>query len=427
MSSIEKRSSSLVQEDLEISNIISREAHRQEDQLELIASENFTTRAVLEAQGSVLTNKYAEGYPGARYYNGCEYVDEIENLAINRAKHLFDAGYANVQPHSGSQANQAVFLALLNPGDTILGLSLNDGGHLSHGASPNLSGKWFNAISYGVKAENGHIDYEDIEKKAMREKPRLIIAGLSAYPRQLDFQRFREIADKAGAYLLIDMAHIAGFAAAGMIDNPVKFADIVTTTTHKTLRGPRGGLILTDSSQIAKKINFALFPGLQGGPLMHVIAAKAVAFKQAASEEFKSYMWQVKKNSQIFAKTLIQRGIRVVTGGSDNHIVLADLSDLSVTGKLAAEKLENAGITCNKNTVPFDKRSPFVASGLRFGTPACTTRGFSEEEFKVTGHLIADIIEGLENKGDNISELEKRTNERVKAICKLFPLYDQSI
>ncbi len=416
---------SLEKNDSEISKIIEKETGRQENQLELIASENFTSRAVLEAQGSVLTNKYAEGYPRARYYNGCEHVDEIEELAIERAKKLFNSEYANVQPHSGSQANQAVFLALLNPGDTILGLSLSDGGHLTHGAKPNLSGRWFNAISYGVKPRGQTIDYEDLEKKALEEKPKLIIAGISAYPRNLDFQRFREIANKVGAYLLIDMAHIAGFAAAGMIENPVKYADIVTTTTHKTLRGPRGGLILTDNSEIAKKINFALFPGLQGGPLMHVIAAKAVAFGQALAPEFKEYMQAVKNNSKAFAKALISRGINVVTGGSDNHIVLADLSNFKVTGKQAAEALENAGITCNKNTVPFDKRSPFVTSGLRFGTPACSTRGFREEEFEVTANMIADVILALENnEQEELQEIQKQVSEKVKAICKQFPIYD---
>ncbi|MFY9590332.1 serine hydroxymethyltransferase [Rickettsia endosymbiont of Halotydeus destructor] len=412
--------------DKEIYEIINNEKQRQQNVIELIASENFTSQAVLEAQGSVLTNKYAEGYPGKRFYNGCEEVDKAELLAIERAKQLFNCKYANVQPHSGSQANQAVFLSLLQPGDTILGMSLDSGGHLTHGAPPNMSGKWFNAVFYSVDKENYLIDYDEIEKLAILHKPKLIIAGYSAYPRNLDFAKFREIADKVGAYLMADIAHIAGIVAVGAHASPLPFAHVVTSTTHKTLRGPRGGLILSNDEELGKKINLALFPGIQGGPLMHVIAAKAVAFKEALQPEYKSYIKQVLSNAKALGSILQERGYNILTGGTDNHIVLVDLRKDGVTGKIAANSLDRAGITCNKNSIPFDETSPFITSGIRLGSPACTTRGFKEQEFTLVGHMIADILDSLKNNQDN-SEYEEKIHAQVKSLVKNFPFYMKDI
>jgi glycine hydroxymethyltransferase len=408
--------------DKEIYEIIHHEQNRQRDVIELIASENFTSRAVLEAQGSVLTNKYAEGYPGKRFYNGCDEVDKAENLAIERAKKLFNCKYANVQPHSGSQANQAVFLALLKPGDTVLGMSLDSGGHLTHGATPNMSGKWFNIVSYNVNKDNYLIDYDEIEKLALLHKPKLIIAGYSAYPRSLDFARFREIADKIGAYLMADIAHIAGLVSAGEHQSSLPYAHITTSTTHKTLRGPRGGLILSNDEELGKKINLALFPGLQGGPLMHVIAGKAVAFKEALQPEYKTYIKQVINNSKALAKAFQERGYHVLTGGTDNHIVLVDLRGTGITGKMAANSLDRAGLTCNKNSIPFDETSPFITSGIRLGSPACTTRGFKEKDFMAAGGMIADILDGLKMSEDN-TKLEQRIHNQVKELIKQFPFY----
>ncbi|WP_040256318.1 serine hydroxymethyltransferase [Rickettsia hoogstraalii] len=409
--------------DKEINEIIKHEKARQNSVIELIASENFVSPAVLEAQGSILTNKYAEGYSGKRFYNGCEEVDKAENLAIKRVKKLFNCKYANVQPHSGSQANQAVYLALLQPGDTILGMSLDSGGHLTHGAAPNMSGKWFNAVSYSVNKETYLIDYDEIERLADLHKPKLLIAGFSAYPRNIDFARFREIADKAQAYFMADIAHIAGLVATGEHQSPISYAHIVTSTTHKTLRGPRGGLILSNDEEIGKKINSALFPGLQGGPLMHIIAAKAVAFLENLQPEYKSYIKQVISNAKALASSLQERGYDILTGGTDNHIVLVDLRKDGITGKLAANSLDRAGITCNKNATPFDETSPFITSGIRLGTPACTTRGFKEKDFVLVGHMVADILDGLKNNEDNSKAEQKVLNEVTKLI-KLFPFYD---
>ncbi|MDX2073373.1 MAG: serine hydroxymethyltransferase [Alphaproteobacteria bacterium] len=414
-------SASLADTDPAILHTLDEELLRQQSQIELIASENIVSRAVLEAQGSVLTNKYAEGYPGKRYYGGCEAVDKTEALAIDRAKELFGCSYANVQPHSGSQANQAVFMSLLSPGDVILGQSLAAGGHLTHGAAPNQSGKWFKAIQYGVKKEDGLIDYEEMEKLAAEHKPKLIIAGFSAYSRVIDWARFRKAADSVGAYLMADMAHVAGLVAAGVYPSPVPHAHVVTTTTHKTLRGPRGGLILSNSEEIGKKLNSAIFPGIQGGPLMHVIAAKAVAFGEALRPEFKTYARQVVDNAHALAETLVARGVNIVAGGTDNHLMLVDLRPKGVTGKAAEESLERAGLTCNKNAIPFDPEKPFVTSGIRLGTPAGTTRGFGVEEFKAIGHLIGDVLDGIA-KGDN-STAEKEVKEKVKALCAKFPIY----
>ncbi|CAN7976139.1 unnamed protein product, partial [Ixodes persulcatus] len=386
--------------DKEIDEIIKHEKLRQSSVIELIASENFVSPAVLEAQGSILTNKYAEGYSGKRFYNGCEEVDKAENLAIERAKKLFNCKYANVQPHSGSQANQAVYLALLQPGDTILGMSLDSGGHLTHGAAPNMSGKWFNAVSYSVNKETYLIDYDEIERLVVLHKPKLLIAGFSAYPRNIDFAKFREIADKVGAYFMADIAHIAGLVATGEHQSPIPYAHIITSTTHKTLRGPRGGLILSNDEEMGKKINSALFPGLQGGPLMHVIAAKAVAFLENLQPEYKSYIQQIISNAKALASSLQERGYDILTGGIDNHIVLVDLRKDGITGKLAANSLDRAGITCNKNAIPFDETSPFITSGIRLGTPACTTRGFKEKDFVLVGHMVADILDGLKNNED---------------------------
>ncbi|MGI4752283.1 MAG: serine hydroxymethyltransferase [Janthinobacterium lividum] len=409
--------------DKEIFEVIKHEKARQNSVIELIASENFVSPAVLEAQGSVLTNKYAEGYSGKRFYNGCEEVDKAENLAIERAKKLFNCKYANVQPHSGSQANQAVYLALMQPGDTVLGMSLDSGGHLTHGSTANMSGKWFNAVSYSVDKETYLIDYDEVERLAILHKPKLLIAGFSAYPRNLDFAKFREIADKVGAYLMADIAHIAGLVAAGEHQSPIPHAHIVTSTTHKTLRGPRGGLILSNDEEIGKKINSALFPGLQGGPLMHIIAAKAVAFLESLQPEYKNYIKQVIINAKALASSLQERGYDILTGGTDNHIVLVDLRKDGITGKIAANSLDRAGITCNKNAIPFDETSPFITSGIRLGTPACTTRGFKEKDFVLVGHLIADILDGLKNSEDN-SKAEQKVLSEVTKLIKLFPFYD---
>lgn len=409
--------------DTEIQEIIELEHKRQEEYIELIASENFTSKAVMQAQGSVLTNKYAEGYPGKRYYCGCHEVDKAENLAIERLKKLFNCCYANVQPHSGSQANQAAYLALIKPGDTILGMSLDCGGHLTHGAAPNISGKWFNPVFYGVSRETNLIDYNEIERLALEHKPKLIIAGYSSYTREINYDKFREIADKVGAYLMADIAHIAGIIAAGRHPSPFPHAHVVTSTTHKTLRGPRGGIIMSDDEEIGKLLNKAIFPGLQGGPLMHVIAAKAVAFKEALSDDYKSYINQVIINAQILGKTLQERGYDILTGGTDNHIIVLDLRKAGITGKLASESLDRAGITSNKNTVPFDETSPFVTSGVRLGTPACTTRGFKEAEFKIVGNLISDILDSLKI-SENNEKTEKEVFEMAKALNKKFPVYN---
>ncbi|WP_218460447.1 serine hydroxymethyltransferase [Rickettsia sp. TH2014] len=409
--------------DKEIDEIIKHEKLRQSSVIELIASENFVSPAVLEAQGSILTNKYAEGYSGKRFYNGCEEADKAENLAIERVKKLFNCKYANVQPHSGSQANQAVYLALLQPGDTILGMSLDSGGHLTHGAAPNMSGKWFNAVSYSVNKGTYLIDYDEIERLADLHKPQLLIAGFSAYPRNIDFARFREIADKVGAYFMADIAHIAGLVATGEHQSPIPYAHAVTSTTHKTLRGPRGGLILSHDEEIGKKINSALFPGLQGGPLMHAIAAKAVAFLESLQPEYKSYIKQVISNAKALASSLQERGYDILTGGTDNHIVLVDLRKDGITGKLAANSLDRAGITCNKNAIPFDETSPFITSGIRLGTPACTTRGFKEKDFILVGHMVADILDGLKNNEDN-GKAEQKVLTEVTKLIKLFPFYD---
>lgn len=408
--------------DNEVYKIINAETKRQHDTIELIASENFVSPAVLEAQGSILTNKYAEGYPGKRWYNGCEEVDKVELLAIERAKKLFDCKYANVQPHSGSQANQAVFLSLLKPHDTILGMSLDTGGHLTHGATPNLSGKWFKSVFYSVNKESFLIDYSEIEDLALQHKPKLIIAGYSAYPRQLDFAKFREIADKVGAYLLADIAHIAGLVATKEHLSPLPYAHAVTSTTHKTLRGPRGGLILSNDEEIGKKINLALFPGLQGGPLMHIIAAKAVAFLEALQPDYHVYIKQVMSNAKMLGKTIMNRGYNILTNGTDNHMILVDLRNYGITGKVAADSLDKAGITCNKNSIPFDTMSPFITSGIRLGTPACTSRGFKEQEFIMIGEMISDVLDGLKG-GDDNGDIEKSTIQKVRNITQSFPIY----
>ena len=409
--------------DKELYKSISDEFTRQQNHIELIASENIVSRAVLEAQGSVLTNKYAEGYPSKRYYGGCEHVDVSENLAIERAKKLFDCKFANVQPHSGAQANGAVYLALLKPGDTTLSMSLNSGGHLTHGAKPAQSGKWFNALHYEVDKETGLIDYNAVEKLAIENKPKLIIAGGSAYSRIIDFKKFREICDKVGAYLLVDMAHLSGLVAGGAYPNPTKYADVVTSTTHKVLRGPRGGIILTNNEELAKKFNSAIFPGLQGGPLMHVIAAKAVCFKEALSDEFKTYTKNVIKNAKVLSDRLSEKGFKIFSGGTDSHLMLLDLRSFKVTGKDAQASLGKANITCNKNGIPFDTESPFITSGIRLGTPACTTRGFKENEFKLVADLIYKVVKGLsENKTDN-SKIENEVKKEIIDLCSSFPIY----
>ena len=408
--------------DSEIQEAIKLEQNRQEKYIELIASENFTSKAVMEAQGSLMTNKYAEGYPGKRYYCGCDEVDKVENLARDRLKKLFNCSYANVQPHSGSQANQAVYLALIEPGDTILGMSLDCGGHLTHGAAPNISGKWFNPVFYNVDPKTHLIDYGEVERLALEHKPKLIIAGFSAYTQELDFARFRAIADKVGAYFMADIAHIAGIIAAGQHPSPFPHAHVATSTTHKTLRGPRGGIIISDDDEIGKLLNKAVFPGLQGGPLMHVIAAKAVAFKEALSDDYIVYIKQVIANAKMLGKTLQDRGYDILTGGTSNHIIVLDLRKQGITGKLASESLDRAGITSNKNTVPFDDTSPFVTSGVRLGTPACTTRGFGTQEFQIVGNLIADVLDGLKESEDN-AQIEQQVFAKVIELTAKFPIY----
>lgn len=409
---------SLVNGDIEIFRAIEEERNRQDQSLELIASENFVSEDVMEAMGSVLTNKYAEGYPGRRYYGGCEHVDVVENIAIERLTELFGAKYANVQPHSGAQANTAVFFSLLKPGDKIMGMNLSHGGHLTHGSPVNMSGKWFEVVSYGVKEATHLIDYEEVEKIALQERPKLIIAGASAYPRSIDFAKFRAIADKTGAFFLVDMAHIAGLVAAGLHPSPVPYADVVTSTTHKTLRGPRGGIILTNDVQMIKKINSAIFPGIQGGPLMHVIAAKAVSFKEALHSDFTKYMEQVVRNALKLAETLKEAGASIVSGGTDNHLLLVDVRPWGLTGKEAEHLLEKAGMTVNKNTIPYDPESPFVTSGIRIGTAALTSRGMKESEMESIGHHIANI---LSSKGD--LEVNNRVKENIRQLCNAFPLY----
>ena len=409
--------------DIEVFDSIKKEFIRQTNHIELIASENMVSKAVLEAQGSVLTNKYAEGYSGKRYYGGCEFVDIAENLAIERVTKLFNCKYANVQPHSGAQANAAVYLALIKPGDTILGMSLNSGGHLTHGAKPAQSGKWFNAIHYDVNPETGLIDYENVEKLALEHKPKIIIAGGSAYSRIVDFKRFKEIAKKVGAYFLVDMAHFSGLVAGGEYPNPTEYADVVTSTTHKVLRGPRGGIILTNNEELIKKFNSAIFPGLQGGPLMHVIAAKAVCFKEALDQSFKDYTKQVIKNARKLSETLINNNFKIFSGGTDTHLMLLDLRSFSLTGKLAEKSLGNANITCNKNAIPFDTQNPMITSGVRLGTPACTTRGFKEKEFELVGKLISKLLKELAKNPENNSKAEEEVKKEVIDLCASFPIY----
>lgn len=411
---------SLTSYDPDLAAAINNEFHRQQNEIELIASENIVSKAVLEAQGSILTNKYAEGYPGKRYYGGCQHVDVVENLAISRAKKLFGAEFANVQPNSGSQMNQAVFLALLQPGDTFMGLDLNSGGHLTHGASVNMSGKWFNVVPYGVRREDQLIDMDNVYALAKLHRPKLIIAGGTAYSRFWDWKRFREIADEVGAYLLVDMSHISGLVAGGVHPSPIPYAHVTTSTTHKSLRGPRGGLILTNDEELAKKINSAVFPGLQGGPLMHIIAAKAVAFKEALQPEFKQYANQVCKNTKALAEVLIDNGLDIVSGGTDNHLMLVDLRKKTVTGKAAEHALGRAFITCNKNGIPFDPEKPFVTSGIRLGTPAGTTRGFGETEFKEIGRLIVEVLDGLR---EGNTSTEDSVREKVMELTHRFPIY----
>ena len=416
-------SQSLSERDSAVSSAIDRELLRQQDQIEMIASENIVSRAVLQAQGTVLTNKYAEGYPGKRYYGGCEFVDEVETLAIERVKQLFGAAYANVQPHSGAQANGAVMLALLKPGDTVLGMSLDAGGHLTHGARPALSGKWFNAVQYGVRADSYLIDYDQVAALAKEHQPKLIIAGYSAYPRQLDFARFRQIADSVGALLMVDMAHIAGLVAAGYHPNPLEHAHVVTSTTHKTLRGPRGGFVLTNHEDLAKKINSAVFPGLQGGPLMHVIAAKAVAFNEALQPEFKQYIGRVVANARALGEVLTAGGVNLVTAGTENHLLLVDLRPKGLKGTQVEHALERAGITCNKNGIPFDTEKPTITSGVRLGTPAGTTRGFGEEEFRRIGSMIIRVLDGCVANADGDAAIEQQVRAEVSALCQRFPIY----
>ena len=409
--------------DTALYNSISQEFKRQTQHIELIASENMVSRAVLEAQGSVLTNKYAEGYSGKRYYGGCEFVDISENLAIERVTKLFNCKFANVQPHSGAQANGAVYLALIKPGDTILAMSLNSGGHLTHGAKPAQSGKWFNAIHYDVVPETGLIDYESVEKLAVENKPKIIIAGGSAYSRIIDFKKFRKIADKVKAYLLVDMAHFSGLVAGGAYPNPLEYADVVTSTTHKVLRGPRGGIILTNNDELIKKFNSAIFPGLQGGPLMHVIAAKAVCFKEALDPSFKTYTKQVIDNAKTLSKTLVKNGFKIFSGGTDTHLMLLDLREFNLTGKLAESSLGKANITCNKNSIPFDTQSPMITSGVRLGTPASTTRGFGQKEFVLVGELISKLLKELSKNPDDNSKAEGEIKKEVIDLCGSFPIY----
>jgi glycine hydroxymethyltransferase len=415
---------SLVNSDPDIYDSINKEYSRQINHVELIASENMVSRAVLEAQGSVLTNKYAEGYSGKRYYGGCEFVDVAENLAIERATKLFNCKFANVQPHSGAQANGAVYLALIKPGDTILAMSLNSGGHLTHGAKPAQSGKWFNAVHYDVIPETGLIDYDNVEKLALENNPKIIIAGGSAYSRVIDFKKFREIANKVKAYLLVDMAHFSGLVAGGEYPNPLEYADVVTSTTHKVLRGPRGGIILTNNEDLIKKFNSAIFPGLQGGPLMHVIAAKAVCFKEALEPNFKTYTKQVIDNAKILSETLIQNNFKIFSGGTDTHLMLLDLRDFKLTGKLAEKSLGKANITCNKNSIPFDTESPMITSGVRLGTPASTTRGFGKKEFTLVGQLISKLLKELAKNPENNSKAEVEVQKEVIDLCSSFPIYN---
>ena len=413
----------LADSDPDLLRSIRSELKRQQEQIELIASENLVSRAVLEAQGSVLTNKYAEGYPHKRYYGGCEYVDIAEELAIERACKLFDCVFANVQPHSGAQANQGVLMALLQPGDTIMGMSLAAGGHLTHGAAPNLSGKWFKAVQYGVRRDDARIDFDEVERLAREHKPKLIIAGGSAYPRIIDFARFRAIADSVGAYFMVDMAHFAGLVAGGAHPSPLPHAHIVTTTTHKTLRGPRGGMILSNDAELGKKINSAVFPGLQGGPLMHVIAAKAVAFGEALRPEFKAYARAVVENARTLAATIAANGFDIVSGGTDTHLMLVDLRPKKLTGKAADQSLDRAGITCNKNGIPFDPEKPTITSGIRLGTPAGTTRGFGVNEFRQIGEMICEVLDGLASHPDDNGQAERAVRAKVLELCRRFPIY----
>ena len=415
-------SSDLKSSDPEIFDSIQKEFVRQQNHIELIASENIVSKAILEAQGSVLTNKYAEGYSGKRYYGGCEFVDIAEDLAIERVKKLFNCNFANVQPHSGAQANAAVFLALIKPGDTILGMGIDQGGHLTHGAAPAMSGKWFNAIAYGVKKDNGLIDYDQVRDLAIKHKPKLIIAGGSAYSRIIDFKIFKDIAKEVGAYFLVDMAHFSGLVAGGVYPNPIEYADVITSTTHKVLRGPRGGLILTNNEELAKKFNSAVFPGLQGGPLMHVIAAKAICFKEALSDDFKSYAKAVVANAKMLSETLKNLGYTIFSGGTDTHLILLDLRPFKLTGKDASDSLGRANITCNKNGIPYDDQKPWITSGIRLGTPACTTRGFSLNEFQTVGVLIDQVLKGLIN--NNSDKAEKEVKEKIKNLCAAFPIYN---
>jgi glycine hydroxymethyltransferase len=414
----------LAEADPELAAAIASELARQRDQIELIASENIVSRAVLEAQGSVLTNKYAEGYPGKRYYGGCEFVDIAEELAIDRAKKLFDCAFANVQPHSGAQANQAVFLACLKPGDTVMGMDLAAGGHLTHGSPANISGKWFRIVSYGVTRDKALIDYDQVESVAKAERPKLIIAGGSAYPRIIDFARFRRIADEVGAIFMVDMAHFAGLVAGGVYPSPLPHAHVVTTTTHKTLRGPRGGMILSNDAELAKKINSAVFPGLQGGPLMHVIAAKAVMLGEALRPDFKRYARAVLDNARVLAASLVERGLAIVSGGTDSHLLLVDLRPRRLTGRVAEAALERTGITCNKNGIPFDPEKPMVTSGIRLGSPAATTRGFGQAEFRQVGEMIAEVLDGLAaGNGATNETVEQAVRRKVAALCARFPIY----
>ena len=424
--SIDFFNSNIRDADPEVYETLKKELERQQNQIELIASENIASKAVLNAQGSVMTNKYAEGYPGKRYYGGCEFVDEAENIALERVKELYNCKYANLQPHSGAQANQAVFLALLQPHDTILGMSLASGGHLTHGAKPNLSGKWFNPIQYGVKKDGNDkdlIDYEEVEALALEHKPKLIIAGASAYPRVIDWKKFRDIADKVGAYFLVDMAHYSGLIAGKQYPNPIDHAHVVTSTTHKTLRGARSAMILTNDEGLIKKINSAVFPGLQGGPLMHVIAAKAVCFKEALSKDFKTYSKNVINNAKVLSNKLLDNGFDIFSGGTDTHLMLVDLRKFNVTGKEAEASLGRANITCNKNGIPFDTQSPMITSGIRLGTPACTTRGFGAKEFELIADLISKVVKGLSKNHDNNSKIEKEVQKEVIDLCASFPIY----
>lgn len=415
----------LAERDAEVFGAITNELGRQRDEIELIASENIVSRAVMEAQGSVATNKYAEGYPGRRYYGGCQHVDVMEELAIDRAKQLFNCGFANVQPNSGSQANQAVFMAMMQPGDTFLGMDLSSGGHLTHGAKVNQSGKWFNAVHYGVRKQDCRLDYDDVAAKAEEHKPKVIVAGGSAIPRQIDFKKFREIADSVGAALHVDMAHFAGLVAAGEHPNPLDYADVATTTTHKTLRGPRGGMILTNDEALAKKFNSAIFPGIQGGPLMHVIAGKAVAFGEALRPEFRAYQKQVVLNAQALADQLMKGGLDIVTGGTDTHVMLVDLRPKGVKGNATEKALGRAHITCNKNGIPFDPEKPMVTSGVRLGSPAGTTRGFGEAEFRQVADMIVEVVDGLAANGeDGNSAVEAAVKVKVAALCGRFPIYE---